>query len=366
MVPPRQVVLLAALAIFVLVAATANASDDARESLWAAVRNSDAKGAKAVLDEGADVNAKNEIGITALWIAASKGKPEVVELLLGAGADVNARDGIWYETPLSLAVAVGHAEVVTTLLRAGAKDIEVALVRAAAGGKLPMLRAVLENGKPQRDALDAALFAAAKDNKEIREALEKAGAAVLKPAPEKDREGWKPLAGTYESDNGGKLTVEVLETGIAIRRFGASHQALKPTGPDTFSPLGLDFATYAFERKGGSVYRVILKQYTAEVSFYRLEIKPVSKPVNPPPEHGPVRVATPLNWPSFRGPDASGVADGQQPPLTWDLKTGRNVQWKTAIPGLGHSSPIILGRPGVRDHGPERRPRPEGAHRELR
>src|SRR5262245_62024054 len=47
-----------------------------RDALWAAVRNSDTKAIKSALDKGADVNAKNEIGVTALWIAASKGKLE--------------------------------------------------------------------------------------------------------------------------------------------------------------------------------------------------------------------------------------------------------------------------------------------------
>jgi outer membrane protein assembly factor BamB len=350
--PPHRIVFLAALHILLLLAATANAKDNARESLWAAVRNGDTKGAKALLDKGADVNAKNEIGVTALWIAASKGRPEMVKLLLDAGADVNARDGIWYETPLSIAVGEGHAEVVTALLRAGAKDVDAAVIRAAAGGKLPTLRAVLGNGKPRRDALHAALFAAPKDNKEVRAALAKAGAAALKPAPAKDRQRWKPLAGTYESENGGKLTIGVLETGLAIVPSGAQHQALPsgasrealtPTGPNTFRPLGLDSATYTFERKGGAVYRVILKRYTAEISYYRLDVKPVSKSVKPLREDGNVPVAAPLNWPSFRGPDASGVADGQHPPLTWDVKTGTNVRWKTPIPGLGHSCPIIWG-----------------------
>src|SRR6516164_10432508 len=104
----HRIALLAATSMLVLVGATANAADDARESLWAAVRNGDAKAAKALLDKGADVNAKNEIGITALWIAAGKGKPEVVELPLGAGADANSRDDIWYKTPLSQAVGEGH------------------------------------------------------------------------------------------------------------------------------------------------------------------------------------------------------------------------------------------------------------------
>lgn len=49
------------------------------------------------------------------------------------------------------------------------------------------------------------------------------------------------------------------------------------------------------------------------------------------------------NWPSFRGPNASGVADGTSPPVTWDLEKSQNVLWKTAIPGLSHSSPIVWG-----------------------
>jgi outer membrane protein assembly factor BamB len=48
-------------------------------------------------------------------------------------------------------------------------------------------------------------------------------------------------------------------------------------------------------------------------------------------------------WPSFRGPGARGVADGQGLPADWDVKTGRNVRWKAAIPGAGHSSPVVWG-----------------------
>lgn len=48
-------------------------------------------------------------------------------------------------------------------------------------------------------------------------------------------------------------------------------------------------------------------------------------------------------WPSFRGPSASGVADGQDPPTTWNAESGDNIAWGTRIPGLGHSSPILWG-----------------------
>jgi outer membrane protein assembly factor BamB len=49
------------------------------------------------------------------------------------------------------------------------------------------------------------------------------------------------------------------------------------------------------------------------------------------------------SWPSFRGPQASGVADGQKLPDTWDGTTGTNILWRTPIPGLAHSSPIVWG-----------------------
>src|SRR5690242_4731845 len=49
------------------------------------------------------------------------------------------------------------------------------------------------------------------------------------------------------------------------------------------------------------------------------------------------------NWPSFRGPNASGVADGTKPPTTWDAEKSQNLLWKTSIPGLSHASPIVWG-----------------------
>ena len=49
------------------------------------------------------------------------------------------------------------------------------------------------------------------------------------------------------------------------------------------------------------------------------------------------------SWPSFRGPNASGIADGQNLPDEWNAKTGQNILWRTPIPGLAHSSPIVWG-----------------------
>lgn len=48
-------------------------------------------------------------------------------------------------------------------------------------------------------------------------------------------------------------------------------------------------------------------------------------------------------WPQYRGPQASGVNDLKPLPTTWNVETGENVRWETAIPGLGHASPIAWG-----------------------
>ncbi len=49
------------------------------------------------------------------------------------------------------------------------------------------------------------------------------------------------------------------------------------------------------------------------------------------------------SWPSFRGQQASGVAERQNLPDRWDGKTGENILWRTPIPGLAHSSPVVWG-----------------------
>jgi outer membrane protein assembly factor BamB len=46
-------------------------------------------------------------------------------------------------------------------------------------------------------------------------------------------------------------------------------------------------------------------------------------------------------WPSFRGPWALGFIENSKPPNTWNAETGEHIKWKTAIPGLGHSCPVI-------------------------
>lgn len=49
------------------------------------------------------------------------------------------------------------------------------------------------------------------------------------------------------------------------------------------------------------------------------------------------------DWPCWRGPNGDNHAsDSTDAPLRWDLESGQNIIWKTAIPGRGHSSPVIV------------------------
>lgn len=68
-------------------------------------------------------------------------------------------------------------------------------------------------------------------------------------------------------------------------------------------------------------------------------VRTAADPVPSPPAAAPSKGA----WPSFRGPNASGIAEGQHLPDRWNGASGENILWHTSIPGLAHSSPIVWG-----------------------
>jgi outer membrane protein assembly factor BamB len=55
---------------------------------------------------------------------------------------------------------------------------------------------------------------------------------------------------------------------------------------------------------------------------------------------GPALVAEADDWPQFRGPDGDGRSSEANLPLTWSEQ--QNIRWKTAIPGRGWSSPVVV------------------------
>ena len=50
---------------------------------------------------------------------------------------------------------------------------------------------------------------------------------------------------------------------------------------------------------------------------------------------------TAADWPSFRGPNRTGISEDKGLPLEWN--DTKNIVWKTPLPGSGASSPVTFG-----------------------
>jgi ankyrin repeat protein len=90
-------------------------------SIYAA-RQGNIEAVKEYLDDGKDVNAKNEYGWTHLNHAAEGGHKEIVELLIAAGADLNVER--YGETPLDTAIFTRKTEIADLLRKHGGKTGE--------------------------------------------------------------------------------------------------------------------------------------------------------------------------------------------------------------------------------------------------
>lgn len=144
----RQLVLLGAVAL--LSAAT---SAPAESPVADAAMRRDSAAVRQLLKQGADVNAAQGDGMTALHWAAMHGDAELARMLLYAGArkDAATRNGAY--TPLHLAAKAGRASVVKALLEAGANANAVtmsggatALHLATAQGNTDAIVALLDHG----------------------------------------------------------------------------------------------------------------------------------------------------------------------------------------------------------------------------
>jgi len=136
--------------IAVLGAATPRVADS---PVADAAMEGDVAAVRALLAGGADVNAAQGDGMTALHWAAERGNAELAEMLLYAGAAVEPVTRIGGYTPLHIAARTGSDAVAQMLLDAGADAAAAApgtgttpLHLAATAGSAPLVAALLDGG----------------------------------------------------------------------------------------------------------------------------------------------------------------------------------------------------------------------------
>ncbi|MGD0279619.1 MAG: ankyrin repeat domain-containing protein [Smithella sp.] len=122
------------------------------ESIVDAALNGDINLIKRLLDNGADIEAKDKHGRTALLLATGKGHMEIVKLLLDKGANIEQKDDLSGAVALTYAASKGHMEIVKLLIDRGA-NIEQkddggssALMAAASKGHMEIVKLLIDRG----------------------------------------------------------------------------------------------------------------------------------------------------------------------------------------------------------------------------
>ena len=152
-----------------------------QKSLFQAVIEGNEASVKILLAEGAEVDARDEIGKTPLIIAADKGYFPIVQLLIQNGADVNAQHNLHW-TALMFAAGNGHSAIIKLLIENGAnmnivsKSDYTALILASAGGYAEIVNLLLEKGvetSPKKNGLTAQQWAEKLDQHSVLKVFEK-------------------------------------------------------------------------------------------------------------------------------------------------------------------------------------------------
>ena len=226
-----------AVALVALLPAASAAQEGAASSssssgrLLEAARDGAAEVVRALVADGADVNAARGDGMTALHFAAERGHAAVARALLDAGAAVDAGTRIGRYAPLHLAARGGHGPVVALLLEAGAdpnaattnSGVTALHLAAAAVDARPAVAALLDHGADPNAREGSAgqtplMFAAAANRPAAAAALLEAGA--------------DPATTTAVVDVLPRLALD-REANRRMRDFlGAPPETLGPYGPE--------------------------------------------------------------------------------------------------------------------------------------
>ena len=350
----KQSIVKIAFALALVTIAVGQGNQAANEMLWEAARAGDTGRITAALAQGADVNAKSRYDVTALIFAAGSGRLDAVKLLISRGANVNAQDSFYKATAVDMAATNDHAAVVLYLVQNGAAADSV-LPSAVQDNDEVLLKAALA-GKVTREGLQAGLTLAASMKREAFTPLIKAALDSLPPEPPApvltiDPSKLPKYTGNYRNAASGLALSVTIQNGALIGQVqGGPALGLLPSAEDVFRFTGVN-ATLTFNERGGLVESTTLVQGSTTLNLTKVTdtaaaaVNVPAPPVaNAAPPAAPIRRATgPRNWPSFRGDGIGGNGDGQHAVTEWDVTTGKNIKWKTPIPGIANSSPIIWG-----------------------
>jgi outer membrane protein assembly factor BamB len=334
------------------------AASSITEELWNAARDGNVARVTKALEGGADIQAKTRYGATALTFAADKGHLDVVRLLLARGADPNAQDTFYRMRALDMALMNNHNAVAVLLLERGSKGAGPALMGAVQRGDAAIAQAALASPEITAANLAAALAAAKRSgNAGIIGLIEKKIASLpadaAAPAVAIERSVLQSYVGSYRNDTSG-LTLIIALNGdqLTSARPGQPPLTLVPTSQTTFKLVEIEGLTLTFAGRESLVLtqndtsqtlqRVAAAPAAGAVAGAPAVPPPTEKPADPAPAAPAVRAA-PRPWPAFRGDNAAGNGDGQGAVLEWDVAAGRNVRWKTPIPGIANASPIVWG-----------------------
>jgi hypothetical protein len=241
------------------------------DQMFEAVRKGDAKAVAALLDKGADVNARFRYGATALFKAAERGHVEVVKLLLDRGVDATVKDTFYNATAMTWAMDGKHYEVVKLLLAKMPGEVEDVLMSGARDGQLSLVQAALDAGKLKPETLTAAYAAASEDpkNAAVAEALKKAGAT---PPPTVELATLQLYAGKFKGDTGPEISFVVKEGKLYGSAPGAGGQfMLMPLDNTKFIPTAFGGIEFTFNVEGGKVNSVAFKQGPNTTQLKRVE-----------------------------------------------------------------------------------------------
>lgn len=267
----RSIILLILALLFISSPAPAqNAQQELNDQMWEAVRKGDAALVTALLDKGADVNAKFRYGTTALFKAAERGHTEVVKLLIARGADVTVKDTFYGATAMTWALQNDHVGAVGAILEKDTAGVNDVLTTGAREGKAELVRVALARGGAKPETLTAALALAMndKDKGEIAEMLKKAGAL---PPLEVEPAILQSYVGKYKTEQGPDIVFNLKDGKLFATAGNQQPLAMMAIDKKTFRPVAFDGINVAFNVEGDKATGFTFKQGASTAIYKRVE-----------------------------------------------------------------------------------------------